>query len=596
MTSAPASATLHNLYRTIDQGLVSIVFQPIVGLEQAGIIAYEALTRPSPESGFAYPDQLFDAAEQHDLIWELECVTRRAALEAASTWPDGNRLFLNATPQVIADDRFAETILAELAEIDGLTPARIVLEVTERSENRYVEGLQRQTAMLQQHGFSIAIDDVGAGTSGLNRIMLLRPQWLKIDRALITDIDRDPVRTNLIRFLTHFARLSGVSIVAEGIERVEELDRLIQLGVDTVQGYLLGRPGSADQVLDPKIAARITANSSARGGVFDRDHSETLASLAPRTLCADGAQDAAPIAEELRADTNIVGVIVDAHAPQPGWCPRAALVDGDFADGTPLARLAVPFVRSLNAADRIDVALEIAGSIEPAHLETPFALVEEARTVGVVRVRDLLRAGAEVCRVVRQRSATLTGLPGRVRCEQQLLRAFGSPTGKDVVFVDICNLGEYNAVFGFDLGDQLITNLVEVIEDAVGKCAGDCVDAAFLGHLGDDRLMLITDAGVARRIARPAIERFESRVMATGISPQVALSGVGTAPAIAGVALRYLIVPDIAAGFETPQSVLQIEPVLRAMSNEQAALDPTRAGYIVEAQRDDESESYMLAA
>ena len=88
-----------NLRRTIDERLVSTVFQPIVGLQQAGIIAYEALTRPLAGSGFEYPDQLFDAAEEHELIWELECVTRRVALETASDWPAGGQLFLNATPR-----------------------------------------------------------------------------------------------------------------------------------------------------------------------------------------------------------------------------------------------------------------------------------------------------------------------------------------------------------------------------------------------------------------------------------------------------------------------------------------------------------------
>jgi EAL domain-containing protein (putative c-di-GMP-specific phosphodiesterase class I)/GGDEF domain-containing protein len=583
-----------NLRRTIDQRLVSTVFQPIVGLQQAGIIAYEALTRPAPESGFDSPDQLFDAAEAHDLIWELECVTRRAALEAAADWPAGVQLFLNATPQVIADERFTETILAELDEVGGLVPNRIVLEVTERSENRHVEGLQRQTALLQRHEFKIAIDDVGAGTSGLNRIMLLRPQWLKLDRALITNIDQDPVRTNLIRFLAHFGRLSGVSIIAEGLERVEELERVVQLGVDAVQGYLLGKPGSADRELAPDLA-RTIASSAGHGDAafFLRDKTDSVLALAKRVEVAAAESVAGDVADVLN-DGRIPGVAVLDRAGSLMWCPRDAVAT--LESHAPLLDAAVPFVRTLDAATGVDAALETVATDPDASLDAPLAVTRGARLEGVCRVRDLLRAGSELCRVARRRSATLTGLPGRVRCEQQLQRLFREDAHREVAFIDIRNLGEYNAVFGFELGDQLITSLVAAIEETVRGRIGLDAEGVFLGHLGDDRLMLIADPGIARRVARPSIALFENKVAATGISPSVAISGIGAAPAMGNVSIRYLIVPAVKAAFTTPQAVMRTEPVLRAMADEQAAIDPTRSGYIVEAPTDTQGDSFMVAA
>jgi len=595
------SDTATNLRRAIDEKLVTTVFQPIVGLDHAGITAYEALTRPAPESGFKFPDQLFDAAEDLGLIWELECVTRRCALQAAADWPIGAQLFLNSTPQVIADERFTDTILAELAEIDGLTPARIVLEVTERSENHHVEGLQRQTAALQDHGFKIAIDDVGAGTSGLNRIMLLRPQWLKLDRALIAGIDRDPVRTNLIRFLTHFARLSGVSIVGEGVERVEELERLIQLGVDAIQGYLLGRPGEAGRTLDPKYAAIISEQRGLRGAsVFQRDRTDTVGQLASPLIPGGPSDLAVSFRDALDADSNAAGVVIDGPPSSAAWCSRESIFALGDQDQTSLGSCAVPFVRTLDTHEKVDNALEITATLGSVGLDTPLAVTDGARASGIIRIRDLLRAGSELCRDVRHRSATLTGLPGRVRCEEELQRAFGEDSNRDAVFIDIRNLSEYNAVFGFDLGDQLITHLVEVMDEAtraqVGPGRAPDSSPAFLGHLGDDRLMLITDSGIAHKVARPAIELFEQRVIASGISPQVALAEIGDAPAISGVSLRFLIVPEIRTSFRTPQEVLRTEPVLRAMANEQAAVDPTRAGYIVEAESRTESRILRVAA
>lgn len=595
------SDTTANLRRTIDEKLITTVFQPIVGLDHAGITAYEALTRPTPESGFKFPDQLFNAAEDLDLIWELECVTRRCALQAAADWPVGAQLFLNSTPQVIADERFTDTILAELAEIDGLTPARIVLEVTERSENCHIEGLQRQTAILQNHGFKIAIDDVGAGTSGLNRIMLLRPQWLKLDRALIAGIDRDPVRTNLIRFLTHFARLSGVSIVGEGVERVEELERLIQLGVDAIQGYLLGRPGEAGRTLDLKYAAIISEQRGLRGAsVFQRDRTDTVGQLASPLISGAATDLAVSFRDALEADSNAAGVVIDGPPSSAAWCSRESIFALGDQDQSSLGSCAVPFVRTLDVHEKVDNALEIIAALGTDGLDTPLAVTDGARAVGIIKIRDLLRAGSLLCRDVRHRSATLTGLPGRVRCEEELQRAFGEETDKDAVFIDIRNLSEYNRVFGFDLGDQLITHLVEVMDEAtqaqVGTATPPGSTPAFLGHLGDDRLMLIADPGLAQKIARPAIELFEQRVIASGISPQVALAEIGDAPAISGISLRFLIMPEINTSFRTPQEVMRAEPVLRTMANEQAAVDPTRAGYIVEAQAGDGGGILRIAA
>ncbi len=345
-----------SLRRVISERLISIAFQPIVGLDQASIIAYEALTRPKPESGFRTPDELFDAAERAGLTWEIEELARSLALERAASWPGGTQLFLNCSPDVVGDDRFVDAMLDGVASYPGLSASRIVLEVTERSESHHIDRLQRQTAALQKHGFRIAIDDVGAGTSGLNRIMLLRPQWLKMDRALITDIDQDPVRTNLIRFLTHFGRLSGVSIIAEGIERTEELDRLLQLGVDAVQGYLLGRPGTDDQLLDPELVSRIAERQSHKTcSVFHRDRADTVISVALPVLRARDVDPASFVRGLLEADSRLQGIIVSRNGGESGWCPRekALLADDDIT----LADLAGPFRHPIAGDERIDAAL-----------------------------------------------------------------------------------------------------------------------------------------------------------------------------------------------------------------------------------------------
>jgi len=572
-----------HLRDTIDRGLVTAAFQPILNLKTGEVRAYEALTRMVPGSKFRHPGELFDAAEQTGMLWELELVTRRATLHAAVDWPVGVQLFLNCTPQVIADDRFAQTLLDEVDEIEGLTPRRIVLEVTERSENQHVEGLHRQALVLQQHGFQLAIDDVGAGTSGLNRIMLLRPDWLKLDRELVADIDRDPARTNLVRFLTHFAKLSGVSIIGEGVERSAELDRLIGLGVHCAQGFLIGRPGDHSQNIPDSVTDLIrSAAGHISGGTRGGESADRLARIVKQGLTTGPERAVSEIAELLAREPEEAGVVIVSDGLLAGWCGRVEIeqaVDAHLGSVN-VGSLSRPCHRTIGVGATIDETLEFISSNRGKDPAEPIFLTETGRFAGFIDPGELLCAAAAACRAVEQRVAPLTGLPGRVLCEERVEHAIRSRQVLDAAFLDIRGLSEYNAVFGFELGDDLIRELVDVtrlvLEDRHGATG-----EAFLGHLGDDRLLVLVPPGQTEAAADEIIQLFQTRVSERGISPQAALSGLGVSTATSSIAIRVLGVRNLAAAHGSARELLASEPTLRAIADEQAAMNPVSAGYAV---------------
>jgi EAL domain-containing protein (putative c-di-GMP-specific phosphodiesterase class I) len=127
-------------------------------------------------------------------------------------------------------------------QAQGLSPEDVVLEITEKSAIENYELFAEALAELTRHGFAIAVDDVGAGYSGLEKIAHLKPRYLKFDRELIRDIDSSYIRREMTRALKTFADSIDSTIIAEGIERQGELDTLVDLGVGHGQGYLLGRP------------------------------------------------------------------------------------------------------------------------------------------------------------------------------------------------------------------------------------------------------------------------------------------------------------------------------------------------------------------
>jgi EAL domain-containing protein (putative c-di-GMP-specific phosphodiesterase class I) len=183
-------------------------------------------------------------ASESDLVFELDRKCRRRAFAAARQLPAGSKLFVNVLPSAMYDPEFQGASLLRMLEGFGLTPERIVIEITEKYaiENYalFSEALDEFTKL----GFSIAVDDVGAGYSGLEKIAHLNPRYLKLDRELIRDIDSSYIRREMTRALKAFADRIGSTIIAEGIEKEGELSGLVDLGIEYGQGFLLGRPSA----------------------------------------------------------------------------------------------------------------------------------------------------------------------------------------------------------------------------------------------------------------------------------------------------------------------------------------------------------------
>jgi EAL domain-containing protein (putative c-di-GMP-specific phosphodiesterase class I) len=227
-------------------GQIRTVFQPIEDLQNGGRLGFEALSRGPEGTSQHDPLNLFEAAAATDLVFELDRHCRRRALRTARRLPAPYILFANVVPASMYDPDFQGTSLIELLEGLGLAPDRIVLEVSEQyaieNYTLFAEAVQNFTQM----GFSIAVDDVGAGYSGLEKIAHLNPRFLKFDMQLIRDIDKSHVKREMARALKTFADKMDSKTIAEGIEHEEERLACVELGIDYAQGYLLGRPAPLD--------------------------------------------------------------------------------------------------------------------------------------------------------------------------------------------------------------------------------------------------------------------------------------------------------------------------------------------------------------
>jgi len=178
---------------------------------------------------------------------DLEEATFRLALRAFDTLPEDVYLSLNASPALVCDRRFDRML-------EGLPLHRMVLEITEHHDAPGQDLFFRRLSACRLHGLRIAIDDVGAGYSGLQRIAAVAPDLLKLDRSITSGIDQSPSHRAVVAALRHFAGETGALVLAEGVETRAEAEMVKSLGIGLAQGWLFGRPGALDELdLDRRI-------------------------------------------------------------------------------------------------------------------------------------------------------------------------------------------------------------------------------------------------------------------------------------------------------------------------------------------------------
>lgn len=218
-------------------GQLWIAFQPIVSWKQRSLFGFEALVRSSSEA-LPNPGLLFQAAEDLGRVWELGRCIRRLIAHNIPAAPSESRIFVNLHAADLNDEDLylPESALAVHAR-------RVVLEVTERASLDRVRDVKERLRALRKLGFSIAVDDLGAGYAGLASFGLLEPEVVKLDMSLIRDIDAHPRIQRVVQFMLS-ACSEDMDVVCEGVETAAERDTLLDLGADLLQGYLIGRPAA----------------------------------------------------------------------------------------------------------------------------------------------------------------------------------------------------------------------------------------------------------------------------------------------------------------------------------------------------------------
>jgi EAL domain-containing protein (putative c-di-GMP-specific phosphodiesterase class I) len=377
VTPAGASAEWPRRLESVlaDPSRLRLLFQPIVDLQRGVVAGYETLARFSEPDGRPSrvpPDRWFAAAGVQGVGARLEGMVVRRCLDLLPTVPPNCFLTVNVSPHLLTEPELADALLA----VPDLAP--LVIELTEHQDVTHLDPLIELRERLRSRGALLAVDDAGSGYSGLQQIAAIKPQLVKLDRAIVAGMDGDEVKLALTELLGEFAGRIDAWLLAEGIEAWGEVEALLRMGVPLGQGWLFGRPGPAWPRLDPGVAAPLRFRSARAHMV------EHVASLVEQVPVEGGpSRGAVPGGQP--------GLRVDSLGR-----PVALLLPHRRGDDGPGHRIAPVSLRVPALAGVREVARRAAARPEHSRFDPIVCVDDVGVAIGVVRMeRLLLRLAAE---------------------------------------------------------------------------------------------------------------------------------------------------------------------------------------------------------
>ena len=481
------------------QGLVAgealyTLFQPIIDGATREPIGHEALTR-GPPGPYELPNALIAAAAAAGLSIPLERRCLESALRSFRALQLEGRLFLNLLPQTLLDwANLADWLGTQLAA-NQIDPHDVVLEVTEHGLTEDEVLLAAAVAPLRALGCDIAIDDLGAGSSGLKTWAAIRPDYVKVDRYFVAGIEQDAVRGEILRSVVDMGRVTGCRVIAEGVENREQYAMLLELGVDYLQGYLLGRPQRVPG-----------GNSAVLGGL------ETI-TVGPTADCAEHLVLPIP---GVGANTP-VGEVLELFRANPEWTALAVLeaerpvglvyrdelliflsrpLHPEIYGRKPISSLMTRETVQVEARARLDQVSRVVTARSARPQRDDFIITRNGLYLGLGRTFDLLRQITAQQIQAARHSNPLTGLPGNREIQRHLSQWLARRRHFVACHLDLDHFKAFNDAYGYARGDQVLLHVSQVISrivrprvDFVGHVGGD--DFVFLMRSQDWTLRLI---------------------------------------------------------------------------------------------------------
>lgn len=473
---------------------ITTLFQPIVSLKHNRIYGYEALSRGPSDSQLHSPITLFDTASRHGRLAELDLLCRERAVEQFGRLKLPGKLFLNTIPAVLLQDDYQHGLTLNFLKKAGLSANQVVIELTEQYPIDDYNLMREATDHYRSMGFAIALDDLGAGYSGLRTWSELKPNFVKLDRHFIQNIHEDQTKFQFVKSMLDIAHSIDCKVIAEGIEVRQEYLATNKMNTDFCQGYYFARPTGRPQ---KEIAPDLFDQRNNRS--FDtsfKQRSEQLVS----TLLTDlkpiyNHQTVIEVSERFQRDLSLTSLpIITMDNRTLGMVSRSEFMTV-FASryGRELhgRKPIVDFLNSAPIVVDIDMPLKTLSTlITSNHRDDThgiFIITENESYRGVGNIMDLLRQITELQISSARYANPLSGLPGNVPISEYIKAAIEQERNITVCYIDLDNFKPYNDTYGYEKGDKVLLETAKVLTEICNN------DNHFIGHVGGDDFILISE-------------------------------------------------------------------------------------------------------
>jgi diguanylate cyclase (GGDEF)-like protein len=499
---------LSALSSILSQSGLHSLFQPIISLSERRILGYEALSRGPSNSPLHSPVALFAVARQAGRLSELEIACRESACRRFNEQQLPGMLFLNVSPESLLEAAHQPGRTLQLLQDFGIPPSQVVIELTEQTPTDDFQLLQTALHHYRAMGFSIALDDLGAGYSSLRLWSELRPDYVKIDRHFIDGIHQDALKREFVGSILQIAKASRAQVIAEGIELAEELTVLTEMGVNLVQGYLLCRP----QEHPPRDARALMPRQNSTAVVLSEDGSD-LSALLNELPAVNRDTPTATVLEAFRRQANLNSLAVLDEQGQPcGIVHRHSLSDAllkpfatDLFARKPISRLMNDDFLAVELSQSLQQVSRLITSRARQRIEEDFIITLNGSYLGLGRVIDVLKLITEL-KIQQARYANpLTLLPGNVPIQQCLTRLLQQRRESVICYVDIDSFKPFNDIYGYGRGDEVLLCLAQCLNDRVDPSRD------FVGHIGGDDFLLVLGPEDWRKRLNQLLDDFQSQ-------------------------------------------------------------------------------------
>ena len=486
------------------------VFQPIVNCQAGTILGYEALSRGPQDSPLQSPAELFKAASEFHHLAALEVMCRQKSVQNFIYKSLPGLLFINVSPMALVDPEYPRGKTIQLLADYNIAPSNIVIEISEKYPMDNLDVLAKNLDYYRSLGFKTAIDDLGAGYSDLRLWSKLRPDFVKIDRHFIKNIDNDSVNREFVRGIIELSKGLGCEIIAEGIETVEELNVILDLGVNLCQGFFLARP-DADPIIE------ISENSFIKTKMHQvlPKYIETAFSLCTFVTPVTPETPVAEVWELFNQKSLYSSLPVVSHGKPIGLIHRSKILEtfsSEYGRALYSKRPVLEFV-SKNAIiveknTTLDEISDLITNEDDMYVRQHFIVAHGTAYLGMGNTRDLLKKITDI-KVKNARYANpLTLLPGNVPINEYLSECIKSQKPFHLAYFDINHFKPYNDIYGYQKGDKVIQTL--------GKLLSQHCDPGnnFIGHVGGDDFVVIFNEDCYKTKCEKVVAAFESSLRA----------------------------------------------------------------------------------